>query len=130
MAWLETHGGAFDLFINNEWTPASSGEAFESVNPSTGRVMARTAQANDELSRYYPYADDLGVQIVRMEAVAVDSPNEGQGVYTVQCFVVEAQGELVYEDFKAADPESLSREDIISKIQEAGLWPAIRQRPC
>ena len=43
--------------------------------------------------------------------------------------VVEAQGEIQYEDFKAADPASLSREEVIGKIQEAGLWPAIRQRP-
>jgi len=43
--------------------------------------------------------------------------------------VVEAQGEIQYEDFKAEDPASLSREEVMSKIQAAGLWPAIRQRP-
>ena len=42
---------------------------------------------------------------------------------------VEADDEIRYKDFKAADPDSLSPEEIISKIQEAGLWPAIRQRP-
>ena len=43
--------------------------------------------------------------------------------------VVEAQGEIEYEDFKAADPDSLNREEVIRKIQDSGLWPVIRQRP-
>ncbi len=43
--------------------------------------------------------------------------------------VVEAAGEIQYRDFKASDPASLSREEVINKLQEAGLWPAIRQRP-
>ena len=43
--------------------------------------------------------------------------------------VVEADGKNEYEDFGAADPGKLDREDIIKKIQDAGLWPSIRQRP-
>ena len=43
--------------------------------------------------------------------------------------VVESQGEIQYEDFKAEDPASLNREEVMNKIQEAGLWPVIRQRP-
>ena len=43
--------------------------------------------------------------------------------------VVEAGGEIQYQDFKAADPDSLSREEVVKKIQDAGLWPVIRQRP-
>lgn len=32
-------------------------------------------------------------------------------------------------DFGAADPVSLSREDIIQKLMTSGLWPTVRQRP-
>jgi Na+-transporting NADH:ubiquinone oxidoreductase subunit A len=43
--------------------------------------------------------------------------------------VVETNGDIQYEDFKAGDPETMDREEIVKKIQDAGLWPAIRQRP-
>ena len=43
--------------------------------------------------------------------------------------VVEADGKNEYEDFGAADPGNLDREQIVKKIQDAGLWPSIRQRP-
>jgi aldehyde dehydrogenase (NAD+) len=34
-----------DLFINNEWRPASTGERFEVVNPATEEVIAEVAEA-------------------------------------------------------------------------------------
>jgi Na+-transporting NADH:ubiquinone oxidoreductase subunit A len=34
-----------------------------------------------------------------------------------------------YESLGAADPQSISREKVIKKIIESGLWPVIRQRP-
>jgi len=43
--------------------------------------------------------------------------------------VVKADAELEYLDFGSADPDTLEPEKIISKLQESGLWPAIRQRP-
>jgi Na+-transporting NADH:ubiquinone oxidoreductase subunit A len=43
--------------------------------------------------------------------------------------VVEADGRNEYEEFGAADPGNLDREQIVKKIQDAGLWPSIRQRP-
>ncbi len=43
--------------------------------------------------------------------------------------VVEADGKNEYEEFRAADPGFLDRGQIIQKIQDAGLWPSIRQRP-
>ncbi len=44
-AWLEKHDGAFGLFIGGAWVEAQSGEGFETVNPATGEVLARIAQA-------------------------------------------------------------------------------------
>lgn len=43
--------------------------------------------------------------------------------------VVLADKEIKYEDFKAADPNSLSGEEVAAKILAAGLWPFIKQRP-
>lgn len=34
-----------------------------------------------------------------------------------------------YEDFGAGQPSSLTREQIIEKMQKAGVWPMIKQRP-
>ncbi len=43
--------------------------------------------------------------------------------------VIEPDSEITYEDFGSADPLTMNREDIIKKLLECGLWPAIRQRP-
>ncbi len=43
--------------------------------------------------------------------------------------VVESDGEHESLDFKAGDPNSMSPEEVRQKILDAGLWPAIRQRP-
>lgn len=43
--------------------------------------------------------------------------------------VILADKEDQYEDFGAADPNSLSREEVIKKICNAGVWPFIKQRP-
>lgn len=40
-----------------------------------------------------------------------------------------ADKEIRYEDFGAANPNDLSREQIIEKLLESGIWPFIRQRP-
>ncbi|MFQ5335373.1 MAG: Na(+)-translocating NADH-quinone reductase subunit A [Flavobacteriales bacterium] len=34
-----------------------------------------------------------------------------------------------YEEFKAGNPNELSRDEIVEKLLNAGLWPLIRQRP-
>ncbi len=43
--------------------------------------------------------------------------------------IVLADKEIKYEDFKSADPSSLSAEEIKEKLCESGLWPFIKQRP-
>lgn len=34
-----------------------------------------------------------------------------------------------YVDFGKSDPSKIGREQVISKLMESGLWPAVRQRP-
>jgi aldehyde dehydrogenase (NAD+) len=43
-AWLERHGRRFGLFIGGGWTDPD-GETFETLNPATGRPLARLTQA-------------------------------------------------------------------------------------
>ncbi|MEP7227297.1 MAG: aldehyde dehydrogenase family protein, partial [Gemmatimonadales bacterium] len=42
--WLERHGRRFGLFIGGAWTD-SKGDGFETLNPATGKLIARLAQA-------------------------------------------------------------------------------------
>ena len=43
--------------------------------------------------------------------------------------VIESDGKDEKEDFGMADPSKISREKVIEKMLEAGVWPFIRQRP-
>ncbi|HET9466612.1 MAG TPA: aldehyde dehydrogenase family protein, partial [Gemmatimonadales bacterium] len=43
-AWLEGHGRRFGLFIGGVWTEGEN-ETFETLNPATGKAIARLAQA-------------------------------------------------------------------------------------
>ncbi len=38
----------YDLFINGEWVPSSSGETFDVINPANGAVVAKAAKGNAE----------------------------------------------------------------------------------
>ncbi len=42
--WLERHGRRFGLFIAGDWRPGE-GDTFETLNPATGKPIARLAQA-------------------------------------------------------------------------------------
>lgn len=42
---------------------------------------------------------------------------------------IEADAEQTFIDFGKADPSSLQRKDIVSKLLESGIWPVLRQRP-
>nr|NQU93044.1 Na(+)-translocating NADH-quinone reductase subunit A [Bacteroidota bacterium] len=42
---------------------------------------------------------------------------------------IEADPEQESVDFKAGDPNSLTRGQIVEKLLESGVWPVIRQRP-
>ena len=44
--WLERHRRRFDLFIDGAWKKPSSGEYFETADPSTGDPLAEIASAN------------------------------------------------------------------------------------
>src|SRR5581483_477499 len=43
--WIKAHQ-PFGLFINNQWTKPASGQYLESVNPASGKALARVAAGN------------------------------------------------------------------------------------
>ena len=43
-AWLERHGRAFGHYLNGAWTDGSA-DLFATINPATGKELARVAQA-------------------------------------------------------------------------------------
>src|SRR6202521_5298485 len=47
LAWISEHQ-PFGLFINNKWVKPASKQYIESVNPATGKPLARVAAANSE----------------------------------------------------------------------------------
>ena len=36
----------FPMFLNGQWTPVSSGETFDVINPATSEVVAQVAKAS------------------------------------------------------------------------------------
>ncbi|HET7024507.1 MAG TPA: aldehyde dehydrogenase family protein [Gemmatimonadales bacterium] len=44
--WLERHGHRFGLFIGGAWRQARGGDAFETMNPASGKPLASVAQAS------------------------------------------------------------------------------------
>ncbi len=45
LAWIQERQ-PFGLFINNQWVKPSSGEYLESINPATGKLLAKIASAS------------------------------------------------------------------------------------
>lgn len=43
--WLASHGGRFELFIDNTWVEPDTGKYFDTENPSDGSKLASLAQA-------------------------------------------------------------------------------------
>ncbi len=44
----DRHVGDMSIYINGEWGPASSGETFETLDPSTGQVIGTVPRGTDE----------------------------------------------------------------------------------
>src|SRR5690348_2178483 len=45
LEWIRAQGAELPLFIGGRWVQPASGEHFDSLNPATGKVLARIAQA-------------------------------------------------------------------------------------
>lgn len=59
---------------------------------------------------------------------SVDAINRGERRKLLEV-VVKADAEIEYKDFGKADINTLSREEIIRKMMDSGVWPLIIERP-
>ncbi len=46
LAWIQEHS-PFSLFINNQWVEPASGQYIDSINPATGKPLAKVAAATN-----------------------------------------------------------------------------------
>jgi aldehyde dehydrogenase (NAD+) len=46
--WLARHDGQFGLFIDGRWHEPDTGRRFDSIDPATGKVLGRVAQAGEQ----------------------------------------------------------------------------------
>ena len=51
-AWLDDHGRSFGHFINNKWYKPEDRPIYETINPSTGEVLCKTIQGNQDDCNY------------------------------------------------------------------------------
>lgn len=58
----------------------------------------------------------------------IESINRGERRKLLEV-VIKADNEIQYKDFGAADVNKLSREEIIERLLDSGIWPMLRQRP-
>ena len=58
----------------------------------------------------------------------VETVNRGERRKLLEV-VIKADAEIQYQDFGAADVNTLSRDEAINKMLDSGVWPVILQRP-
>ena len=58
----------------------------------------------------------------------VETVNRGERRKLLEV-VVRTDAQIQYKDFGAADVNKLSRDEIIEKLLDSGVWPMIKQRP-
>ena len=58
----------------------------------------------------------------------VETVNRGERRKLLEV-VIKADAEIQYKDFGAADVNKLSRDEVIEKLLDSGVWPMIKQRP-
>lgn len=88
-------------------------------------------QEGDRIKAGTPvYADKKQEQIIFTAPVSGTVHEIRRGPKRVLLeIVIEADSQNEYIDFGKADPNSLSRDQIVDKLLKSGVWPAIRQRP-
>ncbi len=88
-------------------------------------------QAGDEVKAGTPlYFDKFREQILFTSPVSGKVKEIRRGEKRVlREIIIEAGKTNEYVDFGSADPHELSREQIIGKMVQSGVWPLLRQRP-
>jgi len=120
-------GKAEQVYANVEWP-----ETFAVKPTDYAGIRAKLAvREGDEVKAGTPVLFNKD-----REAIKFTSPVSGEVVEVVRgakrkllAVKILADKEIRYEDFGAAAPADLDGESIKSKLQNAGCWPFIKQRP-
>lgn len=68
------------------------------------------------------------IQITSPVSGKVEAINRGERRKLLEV-VIKANDQIVYRDFGTGDVNQMSRDEVISRLLESGVWPSIKQRP-
>lgn len=98
---------------------------FPGLTPKLKVKVDAEVKAGDALffDKYYPE-----INFVAPVSGKVIAVNRGERRKILEV-VIQADSETQYQEFKKADPNSLSREEVKEEMLKSGLWAYVRQRP-
>lgn len=98
---------------------------FRAITPKLAIKTGDEVKAGDVL-----FADKTNPDIRFTAPISgtVEAINRGERRKLLEV-VIKAGAGIEYKDFGAADVNKLSREEVIAKLLESGVWPVIKQRP-
>ncbi|QKG79513.1 Na(+)-translocating NADH-quinone reductase subunit A [Tenuifilum thalassicum] len=85
------------------------------------RVKAGSPLFHDKYNPEIVFTSPINGEVVEVR--------RGERRTILEVVVKTENGETEYEEFGAASPDSLSRDDVVEKLLKSGLWPYIKQRP-
>lgn len=116
---------AKSIFTTTPRTVACKPTDFTGVFPKMLIQEGEAVQAGTPI-----YADKYREQVVFTAPVSGTVREIKRGPKRViQEIIIETGKDIDYLDFGKADPNALTRDQIIEKMLKSGIWPVIRQRP-
>ncbi len=94
----------------------------------TPKVMARVGDKVKAGTVLFVDKQHPEIKFVSPVSGELKAVNRGERRLLLE-MVVESDGKMEHEDFGKSDVKSMSREQVVSKLLEAGAWPYFKQRP-
>jgi Na+-transporting NADH:ubiquinone oxidoreductase subunit A len=85
------------------------------------RVKAGSPLFHDKYNPEIVFTSPINGEVIEVR--------RGERRTILEVVVKTENGETEYEEFGAASPDSLSRDEVVEKLLKSGLWPYIKQRP-
>ena len=98
---------------------------FRALTPKLTVKVGDVVKAGDAL---FTDKANPGIKFTAPVSGCIEAINRGERRKLLEV-VIKADSEITYRDFGKADVNQLSREEIITRLQDSGTWPLIIQRP-